>query len=134
MTQQTDTAVAEELAAAKEPINPVVALLEGALERAKAGDITNCALAYLTREGGSAVVSTPISPVMLGHLGRLFDQRIDEAYASARQRLSERVSPTAAVRTNPSPTAAESPTTPAEPAEPARKPSRSKRANGSADH
>jgi hypothetical protein len=124
MTQEVDSAVQDELAAAKPPVNPVVALLEGALERARAGDITNCALAYLTREGGSAVVSTPISPVMLGHLGRLFDQRVDEAYAAARQRQNEGLSPTGAVRSNPSPAATE----------PARKSARSKRTNGAADH
>ncbi len=124
MTQEVDSAVQDELAAAKPPVNPVVALLEGALERAKAGDITNCALAYLTREGGSAVVSTPISPVMLGHLGRLFDQRVDEAYAAARQRQNEGLSPTSAVRSNPSPAAAE----------PARKTAKAKRTNGAADH
>ncbi|OLC01245.1 MAG: hypothetical protein AUI15_05880 [Actinobacteria bacterium 13_2_20CM_2_66_6] len=79
------------------PGRPHVDLLKRLLTEAKAGNITNVAVAFTTKEGGAAVQASPMSAVTLNHLWRLFDDRVRAAYQEVRARASATRSPTAAM-------------------------------------
>lgn len=79
------------------PARAHVDLLKRLLVKAKAGDVTSVAIAYTTKDGGAAVLASPMSAVTLNHLWRLFDDRVRAAYQEVRARASATRSPTAAM-------------------------------------
>lgn len=81
-------------------ISPTVEFLEKYLAMAKAGDLQSVMVGYVQMNGGAAVQTTPMSPVMLNHLSTLLERRVAREYDRALAKSSEARSPTGAMRSN----------------------------------
>jgi hypothetical protein len=81
-------------------VSPTIEFLEKYLAMAKAGDIQSVMVGYVQKDGGAAVQTTPMSPVMLNHLSTLLERRVAREYDRALAKTSEARSPTGAMRAN----------------------------------
>jgi hypothetical protein len=75
--------------APSQPKRPVVEFLKRYLEMAEKGEITSVVLGYISSKGGAALQSTPMSPIMLNHLSKLLDRRVNREYDQAMAQASE---------------------------------------------
>lgn len=91
---------AEQVPPAAPKVSPTVEFLEKYLAMAKAGDLQSVMVGYVQTNGGAAVQTTPMSPVMLNHLSTLLERRVAREYDRALAKSSEARSPTGAMRTN----------------------------------
>lgn len=80
--------------------SPAVPFLEKYLELARKGEIQAVMLGYVQLNGGAAVQSTPMSPIMLNHLSTLLERRVAREYDRALAKSSDAVSPTGPMRAN----------------------------------
>jgi hypothetical protein len=53
------------------------------LEKAKKGELQSLILGFVRVDGGAAVQSTPMSPVMMNHLSTLLERRVAREYDRA---------------------------------------------------
>ena len=63
--------------------SPVVVMLSEYLEKAKKGELQSIILGFVRVDGGAAVQSTPMSPVMMNHLSTLLGRRVAREYDRA---------------------------------------------------
>lgn len=86
------------------PQEQIKILLEEFSKRAADGKLANLAIAFTTREGVADVYSSPMSPVSMCHLSKLFDRRVNMAYdkalRSADKAKQAATSPTGSVKVN----------------------------------
>lgn len=78
-------------------------LLAEFITRAEDGLLANIAIAFTTRTGVADVYSSPMSPVSMNHLLKLFDRRVNQAYDRALRAVDKSkapASPTGSVKTN----------------------------------
>lgn len=80
--------------------SPTVEFLEKYLAMARTGDIQSVMVGYVQKDGGAAIQTTPMSPVMLNHLSTLLERRVAREYDRALAKMSETRSPTGAMRAN----------------------------------
>lgn len=75
------------------PQAQVIQMLMDRLEDAKAGKIEAVIVGYTTPEGGAAVQSTPMGPVMMNHLSMILQRRVMRAYDRSEQIRQASASP-----------------------------------------
>lgn len=78
MTSQT-----EDVQTPAPPPSPVVVMLTEYLDKAKKGELQSIILGFVRLDGGAAVQSTPMSPVMMNHLSTLLSRRVAREYDRA---------------------------------------------------
>jgi len=61
----------------------VVEFLRRYLDMAEKGEIQSVVLGYIKTDGGANLQSTPISPIMMNHLHKLLERRVDREYDRA---------------------------------------------------
>lgn len=81
MTTPTADAPAPKLSAQAQ----VIKMLTDRLEEAKQGKIAAVVIGYTTPQGGTAVQSSPIDPVMLNHISTMLTRRVARAYDRVEQ-------------------------------------------------
>lgn len=91
---------AEQTPSTAPKVSPTVEFLEKYLAMAKAGELQSVMVGYVQMNGGAAVQTTPMSPVMLNHLSTLLDRRVAREYDRALAKSSDARSPTGAMRSN----------------------------------
>ena len=77
------TSQPEVVQAAPSPASPVVVMLSEYLEKAKNGELQSLILGFVRVDGGAAVQSTTMSPVMINHLSTLLERRVAREYDRA---------------------------------------------------
>ena len=68
---------------AARPPHPVEVTLTEFLGRARFGEFTAIVIGFIKADGGAAVQSTPMSPVMMNHLSKLLERRVSREYDRA---------------------------------------------------
>lgn len=72
-------------------------MLEGFLEMVEADKIQSLVIGYVGVDGGAAIQSTPMSPVMLNHVSKLLERRVNRQYDQALARANAPRAPSGGV-------------------------------------
>lgn len=81
-------------------INRVLAHLDPILKMALAGELQGVMVGYMRVDGAATVSSSPMSPIMLNHMLKLFERRVNREYDRAVQGEQQAHSPTNPMRSN----------------------------------
>lgn len=77
--------------------DPVLKMLREFVAQAERGELGSIAVAFVRKDGGASVQSTPMPAATMNHLWRLFDRKVSRLYDRAATAAEQPRSPTGPV-------------------------------------